>query len=53
MDRGAQQAAAHGVTESDRTKQATFTFFGKIMTESIIRTYYLRIWPFGTVNILS
>ena len=54
MDRGAWQTIVHGVTkESDRTERVTLTFFGKIMTESIIRTYYLRIQPFGVLNILS
>ena len=42
-----------GHKESDRTERVTLTFFGKIMTESMIRTYYLRIHPFGTLNILS
>ena len=43
-----------GRKESDRTERVTLTVFGKIMTESIISTYYLRIQPFGVLlNILS
>ena len=42
-----------GRKESDRTERVTLTFFGKIMTESVIRTYYLRIHPSGILNILS
>ena len=48
MDIGAQQTAAHGVTESDTTEQLTLSFFTFLLSKPIISRMHLSsfVWIF-------